>query len=440
MVSYRLVKSIDQLKKADPPYHGELDFVVVSAKIANPSRLFVTDFTSNPLIENDYARENFIRSFDERIPTDQLIQLSIYENRLMPFMRALKDVRGEELRIGDGWTNLLGEAIFVRASIRFKMFNGSLEGIINSMTLYDQRLANVDLSAPVFRQTVSTLPPSYVFDNMKNFERTIPAATLRSYVTNSTHGSTQEDARSSPNISSITTPDTQRVRNTSHYNHQSPTQHYAHNLYAPDAPTSPVEPNIKVSSSADLPEDAYHDRDYDYRNQSPIHPRPPVPHTQVRSTYEEEQDNFIERWNQIKTTDGKVFEFKGRVVEIEPLFNQLCIKYDVDHAPVLNPITLIVKSGPTSKVRDEDQFMRISFVNPLEIYNFLEMYELELIYIKSQEVYEKFQKILKSRNSLNFKVSRRLIKVNNFGNFIYGWDALGMTLDNLYKQACGESV
>ncbi len=429
MVDYGLLKNIASLSEPNGYYFGELVCMVVSAKIGTPSRLGVTDFTANRLIETDYTRENYIRNYDERIPLDQIIQLGIYENKLLPFVNSYKTLRGKELRIGEGWTNVLSEAVYVKVQVKFKMFNGVLEGLVKSMTLLDLTIANVDLSLPVFRHTIKTLPPSFVFGNLQNFEKTIPPTSIRNYITGPDSGITEEDLGSSPASKS----GAQNARNNreSLYDLAAP--------YAGDAPTSPSAPPVKLSSVADLPEDTIHGRDYDIESPIRQDPQTQVPHTQIKSTYqdpkEKEESNFIERWNKQKTIDGKVLEFSGAVVEIEPLMNQLCIKYDINKPPVLNPITITVKSGSIRKSRNEDQFLRISFVSNLEVFNFLEMHELELIYIKSPEIYQKFQKILKSKNMFDFKVSRRLIKVNNFGNFIYGWEGPGMTLNELYKQA-----
>lgn len=404
-------------------YWADVEFVIVSIWLNDPPRLFVTDFTENENLKSEYVRENFIeQDYDNRIPKNKILQLTVFGNKLMPFISAIERIKGEKLRLGSGCTNVLSFGIFARANVRFRMYSGSLEGLVTSIVPLDQSWNNVDLSFPIYRNVITSLPTQFVRNHIELYQKTIPASELQNLISSK---GVEQNISSSPFV----TPNHPRS-----FNNQAPALGSTQNNV--DQSTSPEPPQFKLSSRDDLLSDGMHDSDFETPQRSRRRERSSqraTPHVQVPATCRGLVKGAISKLNKIDICDGTSYDVNGLIVDFRPLQNQFCIKSIKKEYAVLNPIKILVTGGKDD-YPNEDQFLRISFINNTEILAFLGYEELEEVYLDKDEISQKVETILKSKVIFQFKVRRRHIKINDSGNYILGWDGVELTLDGLLNQ------
>ncbi|CCH45916.1 hypothetical protein BN7_5503 [Wickerhamomyces ciferrii] len=457
-------KTINKLSDLPPttskPYYVQFSCMIVSVKLGNPNRIFVTDFTRNRHMEQSFVNENWIQDYSDRIPNDQILLLNIYKEKFDPFAKRYGLLRGEPLPVGSLAVNVLPKAIFCTVKAKIKSYNGVLDAIPSQIDLLSIR-NNIDYSLPLYDNVFTNIPIDYILENKEHFKHTFseqqiqnklldPSAPLvigidRQFATQPQPHISQRQTYQQPQVHYTQPQQQSQIRRTQTsqgvMNHQtnlesspvtSTRQNFGYSeTNTPDSSFVENTPSrsFKLSSAADLPSDSTHNRDYE-TNQSP--------HTQVQATFDERNIGIIKNLNKIDQIDGKVYEVKGAIVEFEPLLNQLCVKYDMNKPPILQPLSIIiVDSNNSDQPFDETQLLKITFTTKSEIFNFLGMHEIEEVYIKSQQIYKAFDRILKSRNIFSFKVTRRLIKINGIkglNNSILGWEAQKLSLESLLDQ------
>jgi len=447
-----LVQEISTLTDATVHYTGEMHFFIVSihytegrTKGAGISRLNVTDFSRNRLLGTDKVRQNHIGDFGKKIDIDKMMQLHIFNNKLESFLESIEHLTGQKIKLeGNRYScfSIAHLGIFAKADIEFKMWQGCLEGFLNSIELLDLSRGNVNKSLPLYKNVLESIDRYFIERYLKEFGRTIPVEMIERHYRG-------QNSYISPTPYDTAPPSSPERRSNNNINNttrdgDNTTQASADN----QADTSPLRsPQIKLTSEG-LPDDDTYNKDFHSDNEElPTETQPPTPtqtqsrkraaHTQVRSTSEERpkpKHTLFEMMNNIRTIDDKIIRVDAVIVEFEPLMNQLCVKYDANKQPVLNPLAIVARGSTEDMYPEEEKFLRISFTTPQEIFNFLGMDEIEEVYIKTKEIYAKFDAIVSSKTLLSLKVARRKIKVNNYGNSIYGWELVGMTLYDLYNQ------
>lgn len=423
------IGSVDQFSELPPAtdnkavYWANVEFVIVSIWLRHPARLFVTDFTENQHLETEMVRENYIGdNYDDRISPKKILQLTIFDNKLKPFLQQVEKLKGEKIGLGYGCTNVLEYGIFANARIKFRTYNGSLDGLVSTITPLDMSTNSVDLSLPVFKNVITSLPPQFVNDHIKHYKKVIPETTIRSLLSS---GNLPGDLSSSP----FETP-----RYTRSVSNRAPILESTPNVI--DKSTSAQAPIFTLSSRSELPSDSHHQSDFETPLMSRRKSRsPPRASSQAQPQVPSRAlvQGAISKLNKIDICDGTSYDVNGLIVDFRPLQNQFCIKPSKKDHPILNPITLLVTGGKDD-YPNEDQFLKVSFVNHTEILAFLGYEELEEVYLDNRVIAQKVETILRSKVIFPFKVRRRHIKINSNGNYILGWDGVDLTLDGLLGQ------
>lgn len=382
------IAKIKDLHSSDRPYFRDVYGYLVSMEAGSPSRLFITDFTTNPSVYNsNYTIDSKIGNTNDDIDKDSILKIYVYVEKLTPLMIEIKKNRGFDAT--DLKVNVTELGIFVKCKLKVRH-----NGIIDTTAQYLTFLNEFDPSNEIFEKTIKSLPSSFVLDNKSNFTKIIPESYINKWLGNN------------PLSDIFQTPSTPTVQNGFNSSLTS-------------------LPNYSLMKSS-VPD-----------NYTPAPMRSSLPGRQLPQEPNKKKQKItsdhIRRLNSMEQIDGKIFNVIGTIVEIEPLFNQFCIKKDINCTPELVPITIILKGNMSNDPNelDESNFLRISIIEKSQILRFFGMKEIEEVYIKSNEIYSKFSFILKQKKQIEVNVLRRLIKINDIGSTILGWELNDMTLDNL---------
>lgn len=145
----------------------------INISSSGPSRLLVTDFSSNPLISNSFRGSYFIEEFE--IPVEQIFQIDLYQEKLnvlikeyeLNFRDSLFDASpAPPFRISD-------KVCILKASVVLKKYNNVLEGRARKVRLVNNGDLGDDNLKKLFSR-LSKLPASFFNDNMDKIKKVIP--------------------------------------------------------------------------------------------------------------------------------------------------------------------------------------------------------------------------------------------------------------------------
>jgi hypothetical protein len=416
--------SIQDLTHSTSKYFRDITGLLVSITVGTPSWIFITDLTANDDIVSDYPTNVNIGFTKEQFPSNKIFQIIVYPQRLAPLLQELETKRNCNPAFDGNNINLTELGIFVKCKVAVKTYNHAIEGAAQVITLMDH--TTFSTREPVFKNVIQGLPPHFVKQFRKNFALTVPELYLTQWLNNSSSNSNSTSSTNTTNIA------TRQVLSTPH--------DFA-------TPSTPTLQSINHHSLPSLPSDARHRSDFVPSTTKTVSPfmdqlSASVSQGQVQVQPQQESRprkkqrvlaSHIRRLNSIEQVDGKVFNVIGTIVEIEPLLNQFCIKSDINSPPQLIPITIIMRGNLTTNADelDESYFLRISIVERSQILRFLGMSEIEEVYIRSSEISSKFIKVLKSKRQIEVSVMRRLLRINDVGSAMLGWESNDITLEKI---------
>lgn len=380
--------------------------VIVSIHFGSPTRLFVTDMTSNPIMATSYAYNNYVGSTDDEIPNEKILQVMVYPERFVPFMREFEAKRNGVYFARDHARNVLNYGLFVKMQLRMKWYNNTLEGIADTIEILD---STADFRLPFFKNIIQGLPLSYVSSRYFRVEETIPRELVNQWLN-------EKHQTGGPNFIApgqrnqfIPSPTPQRQIT-------SPTAH--------QSPRTPLQ-NHRLQLSGELPPDDAHQSDYSTLDAA-------SPYIQVESTQIQIQPRkhisvgYIRKLNTVELLDGKVYDLSGIISEVEPTMGQFCTKMLPHSTPVLNPLSILVRAN----LRHEET-IKISLITKDEILAFFGLDEIEEVYIYAKDLHEKLEKVIKGKKIQDFKIMRRAAKLERMT--ILSWEPIDMKLEKLAK-------
>lgn len=380
----------------DDTYTCELVFLVVSVRFrsreAPLSRFYITDFTQNPKIEIKFARENYIRNHTERIDRKKILQLNVPFRQCDEFVEKVGKVRKNnefyKKLVVNSTEHVLPLGIFARSKVKISNYKGIIVGDSLEIELLDKSLGNIGDYA-LYKDVLTELPEDFLAYNAVNYERVL---------------NLKPDVDTDEELSQLV--DKQEASNNP--------------FILSDVPSTPI---FKDSSPQrlSLPPDTVHSDDFE--DDSAL-------------TKRIKYNNYIFKLNSnlendIDEINGELYEFYGYIININPTFNELCVKLDKNSSVQLNPISLVIVDNLSNKVINEMNYITVNVETRDELLKFYQYDEVEEVYLNSNKLFSKLRNVIKSKKLIHFKIIRELSKRNVNGLSMFVWKFIDLTINDL---------
>lgn len=149
--------------------------LVLNVMTSGPSRLYVTDFTSNPLVVNQYSKSVFIDEVE--VSSNQILQVDMYEEKLDEFFMNYKNVFHEDLIMGSHGSvvRICEKLCLLKTSVILKKYKNVLEARAKKVRLINlDDLANPELQNLLYK--VSELPRDFIEDVQLKISTLLPSS------------------------------------------------------------------------------------------------------------------------------------------------------------------------------------------------------------------------------------------------------------------------
>lgn len=370
-----------------------------------PFRLFVTDFTSNPLIANSYVKSHYIEDFE--IPIDFIFQVELFKEVWKPFLQDYEVTYGEKLiDMGERPPfRLSKKLILLNLNIQLKTYNGVVEGkarrlrLINELDRGNEHLQRLYVA-------LTQLPRTFFIGNLDRARTILPP----NYITRVLNGDT----------ASISL-DQKGENNT-----------------RPNKRTWNYEPQIKKEAyETEIPDTLFPS---DYVNSS--EPENEDEKNHYLESVESSFDNakLVEtKWlkENINAPDGKIYKVLCRIVGVVPDdWSHLCSKHymitqDSMHPilsdPLMSMLELLIRDEAEKETFISGQQLMRVYLDPSDILDSLEYPSIESAYINLA----KCNKRKLSNKTHLFKLYLKS-KTLESGKEIAFWSAKDVNLKSLF--------